>query len=148
MMWITSKFAQQRFHGLLLPCDFSYPFHSSGAPNNTHDNIALLHNKHGHADFRKICEYYNIPVPKKFPPCFACIRGKMHRSTPTEATKAKPTRPGEVWNTDIRGPMPVMAKDGSWYSAFLVCGYTGIGHVLGFKSPEQWQLGWEDFTTN
>jgi hypothetical protein len=49
--------------------------YSSAAPNSAHHNITLLHNKHGHQDMKKICEYYNIPVPKHLPPCIPCIRG-------------------------------------------------------------------------
>ena len=34
--------------------------YSSAAPNSAHHNIILLHNKHGHQDMKKICEYKNL----------------------------------------------------------------------------------------
>ena len=119
--------------------------YSSAAPNSAHQNITLLHNKHGHIDFKKICEYYGIPVPKTMPPCFPCIRGKLHRATPTTAGEAKATRRAEIFHADIRGPMPVMSKEGYWYIAIIVDDYTSRVHGFGLKTTEQWFELWSYF---
>ena len=116
--------------------------YSSAAPNAAHHNITLLHNKHGHQDFAKICEYYNIPVPKTMPPCYPCIRGKLHKASPTSSVELKATRRAEIFHADLRGPMPVMSKEGYWYIAVIVDDYTSKGHGFGLKSSDQWMDLW------
>ena len=119
--------------------------YSSAAPNSAHHNIILLHNKHGHQDMKKICEYYNIPVPKHFPPCIPCIRGKLHKASPMESVELKATRRAEIFHADVRGPMPVMSKEGYWYIAVIVDDHTSRGHGFGLKSPDQWFDLWVVF---
>jgi hypothetical protein len=55
-----------------------------------------------------------------------------------ESVEVKATRRAEIFHADIRGPMPVMSKEGYWYIAVIVDEHTSRGHGFGLKSPDQW----------